>query len=90
MRHKHETTNYDYTGSPVFYQAVGGAPVTPSDTDIVNNGILYIGTGGSVAVVTRSGDTLTFTNVANGVFLPVVVKQVLATGTTATDILILY
>lgn len=66
--------------------------VTPSDsTDLVYTGrALYVGTGGNVAVVTKKGNTRTFTNVIDGSLIPIRVTRVLATGTTATDMLSLY
>lgn len=47
---------------------------------------LYIGGAGDVAVVTEAGNTVTFTAVPVGTQLDIRVKQVLATGTTATNI----
>jgi hypothetical protein len=87
---KQEITTYDHHQSPVFYQAQNGTAVTASDSTILNAGVLYVGTGGNVAVTTRGGDNLIFSNVADGSFLPVVVTKVLSTGTTASDILLLY
>ena len=53
-----------------------------------NNGcILYVGTAGNVEVVTVGGDNVTFVGVVAGTFLPVLVKQVVAAGTTASNIL---
>ena len=67
--------------------------VTPADSDFAN-GVqargLYIGTGGDVSVVTTGGETVTFANVGSSTILPVSVKQVRSTGTTATNILGLY
>ena len=44
-------------------------------------------TTGDVEVVTAAGDNVTFVGVAGGTFLPVQVLQVVATSTTATNIL---
>lgn len=78
-----------------------GFVVTPSDSvDLPFPGSkIYVGTTGDVAVilmpsnkkvgvppVTVTGDTVTFTAVPVG-FMPVLVQRVLATGTTATNIL---
>ena len=53
-----------------------------------NNGcILYVGSAGNVQGVTVGGDTVTFVGVVAGTFLPVLVKQVVAAGTTASNIL---
>ncbi|RIY02599.1 hypothetical protein D3218_04335 [Aureimonas flava] len=63
--------------------------VTPSDTaelPFVTTG-LYVGSGGDVAVQDRlSGETVVFRNVGEGAGLPVRVARVLATGTTAGQI----
>lgn len=54
-------------------------------TTIGNTGCwLYVGGLGNVNVVTIGNDTVLFNAVPAGSFLPVQVKQVLSTGTTAT------
>lgn len=65
---------------------------TPSDdTDLVYvSRALYVGTGGDVTVVTKRGNTVLFANVIDGTIIPIRVTRVMATGTTATDILSLY
>lgn len=70
--------------------ALGAVEVTPSDaTDLSPTArALYVGGAGTLEVIMQSGDTVTFTN-AEGV-LPIRVKRVLATGTTATGIVALY
>lgn len=62
------------------------AAVTPNDAAdlVVHARSLWVGGFGNVAVVTVGGDTVTFTGVSG--LLPVRVKRVLATGTTATGI----
>lgn len=62
------------------------AAVTTSDTAANIFTRLYIGGAGNVAVVTEAGNTVTFSAVPVGTFLDIRVKQVLATGTTATNI----
>lgn len=66
------------------------AVVTPSDTvDLTSYAkALYVGVAGNVRVLTVGGedaDALTFANHPVG-WLPVQVRRVLATGTTATQI----
>lgn len=51
---------------------------------------LYIGNSGDVEVIMESGNSAVFTGVATGAFLPILVKQVVTTNTTATNILALY
>lgn len=62
-------------------------PITPSDsTDLANVALaLYVETKGAVRFVSRAGQTRTVT-LGDGAILPVGVKRVLATGTTATGI----
>ena len=56
-----------------------------------NNGcVLYVGGAGDVQVITVGGDNVTFVGVNAGTFLPVLVKQVVSTSTTATSILALW
>lgn len=72
--------------------------VTKSDTvDIPdvsggeNNGcVLYVGTGGTLRIITVGGDDVTLTNVPNGTFIPIQVLRVFNTTTTATNILALW
>jgi hypothetical protein len=47
---------------------------------------LYVGSGGNIAVVMLSGAVLTLANVMSGALLPVRVKRVNATDTTAAQI----
>ena len=69
------------------------ASVTPGATQIAgteNRGVcLYIGGAGDVEVTMESGNSVTFTAVPAGTFLPILVTHVTA-GTTATAILALY
>ena len=61
--------------------------VTPSDTAENNCHGLYIGTGGDVAVKGIGGVAVTFRNVPAGSILPILVNRVMATNTTAANIL---
>ncbi len=66
----------------------GGFDVTPDDvTDLskVTRGLM-VATAGDVAVVLRSGETLTLPGLTPGAIYPVRVSRVLSTGTTATGI----
>lgn len=63
--------------------------ITPSDTGdlgFVSRG-LYVGGTGNVAVKMKKGQTVTFFNVQAGSFYPIRVAQVLASGTTATNLI---
>lgn len=67
-------------------------PVTPHDTESLPKGIcrsLFVGTAGVVQVRNLAGDVVAFQSQASQ-YHPVRVRQVLATGTTATGIVALY
>jgi hypothetical protein len=55
-----------------------------------NGCALYVGVAGDVKVKMSSGKDVIFTAVPAGSFMPVQVKQVFATGTTATNIVALW
>lgn len=66
--------------------------VTPSDTLKIKGGVaraLYIGVTGDVAAVNENGVSVVFVGVIAGNILPIVTSQVMATGTTATNIVAL-
>lgn len=71
--------------------AYGASAVTASnDTDLPTvSRSLFIGGSGNLVVDMAAGGTVTFTNVQVGI-LPVRVKRVRATGTTATNIVALW
>jgi hypothetical protein len=52
--------------------------------------VLFVGTGGTLAITTVGGDTVQLTNVANASFIPIMVKCVQSTGTTASGIIALW
>lgn len=68
-----------------------GVAVTPSDADELAQvaSALYIGGTGDVAVVMVDGTSITLKSVPTGDVLPLRVRQVKATGTTATNIVAL-
>ena len=65
------------------------AAVTKSDTTVFNASHIYVGTAGTVTVVTEKGQTVAFKVPAGGV-VPVVCVQVLSTGTDAADMVRVY
>ena len=71
-----------------------GFTSTVSNIDIPNTQkrgcCLYIGNSGDVEVMMESDDTAIFVGAATGAFLPILVKRVVVTNTTATFILALY
>jgi hypothetical protein len=59
---------------------------TPGD----NKGcVLYIGTGGSLSVITANGDEVEFKNLPDGIFLPVQILRILDVS-DCTDIIALW
>ena len=70
--------------------AVFAATVTPSDSTVLTpTRGLYVGTSGNIAVQMSDGSNVTFVSVPQGI-LPVRVVKVLATGTTASNIVALW
>jgi len=64
------------------------AAVTKSDVTVFDSPqAIYVGTGGDIALrLIGDSTTVTYVNVADGTFLPVLADKVLSTGTTASDI----
>ena len=62
--------------------------ITPSDTLELEftTRALFVGQDGDVVVTMKSGDNVTLRNLQGGVVYPLRVTHVLATGTTATDL----
>jgi hypothetical protein len=79
------------TSAPIT-QAQRAAVVAPNDsTDLaIYPASLFIGGTGDVKVDMLDGGTVTFINIPDGTFLPILVKRVYSTGTDATDIIALY
>ena len=72
---------------PLSGPATDIAPITPDDVnDLPDIAMaLYVETGGAISVVTARGQTRTLA-VADYAILPVAVRRVRATGTTATGL----
>ena len=81
-------------GTSVTSAADRFSAVTPADADLAFPArALFVGVGGDITVRALQGDVATnvvFKNVPSGSILPIMVLQVRATGTTATDIVSLY
>ena len=64
-----------------------GATVVPGDADLGHvTRALYVGGGGDVRVRLQDGTELTLANMPTGTLIPIRVTRVLATGTSATQI----
>ena len=71
----------------VSLQASTAFAVTPSnDDDLAQPSIgIYVGGAGNLTVdMLESGENVTFAGIPAGTFLPIMVKKVYLTGTTAT------
>jgi hypothetical protein len=68
-----------------------GFAVTPSDSTLLSETTrgIYVGSGGSIAALMLSGTSVTFADVPAGTTLPVRLTKIMATGTTAGDIVAL-
>jgi hypothetical protein len=51
---------------------------------------LYVGTGGTLRIMTADGDDVTLVNVADGTFIPIQVIRVFSSTTDATNIIALW
>jgi len=71
--------------------ATHAASVTPSDSVDLSNVSRWviIGTAGALKVTTKGGDTVTMGNVPAG-FLPIQVTRIWSTGTTASNLTVLW
>jgi hypothetical protein len=86
-----KTIIIDTAGAPITFIPEKAVAVTPSDTTLLDAGVLFVGVGGDiVARPVGNADTVTFKNVPDGSFLPIRVVQVYTTLTTATNMLICY
>lgn len=80
-----------YRTADATVSAYDAAAVTPNDsTDIRPTRGLYIGGAGNIKVDMALGSTVTFVGLLAGSFIPIQVKRVYSTDTTATDIVALY
>ena len=82
------TNNVENTTGPAQYAAA----VTPSDSANLSSiaRALYVGTSGNVAAVMPDDSVVTFSGVQAGQVLPVRVKRVNSTNTTASNIVALF
>jgi hypothetical protein len=71
--------------------ATGAAPITPNDTtDIATTKGVYVGGSGNLTAIMSNGDTVTFIGMSAGMIHPLEVTRILATGTTATNLVAVY
>lgn len=73
--------------------AVSAVAVTPNDSTNLTTGAtkgIYVGVSGDLKVTMYDDTVITFVGISNGVFQPITVKRIWATGTTATSIVAVY
>jgi hypothetical protein len=72
--------------------AENAAAVTPHDSNDLTNvaRALYVGTTGNIKIITAGGDTVTLNSVPAGAIIPVRVKRVFSTGTSASNIVSIF
>jgi hypothetical protein len=63
-----------------------GVQITPSDSADNSYRTVYVGVTGDVTVVTPKGTSLLFKAVPAGTLIPCKTSKVMATGTTATQL----
>jgi hypothetical protein len=83
---------YAHTTPGLTSPAIDGNMVVPSDSgDLAHvTRALYVGTGGQIAAQLVSGSTITLSAVPAGTLLPLRVRRVMATGTSAGDLVALW
>lgn len=83
---------WETTSTGIDGPARNAAAVTPNDsTDMPNVARgLFVGGAGNIALTMQGGQELTFTGVTAGAILPICVKRVKSTNTTASNIVALW
>ncbi len=81
------TDNFPYTATGMSGPATNAFDIIPDDaadlTQITR--ALYTGSGGDIALIMQGGGMVTFKAVPAGVILPLRIKKIMLTGTTATN-----
>ena len=66
---------------------VSAVAITPSDSTVLQKDVVYVGTGGDIAVVCRDDSSpATFKNMGSGEWLLASVTKVMLANTSAADI----
>ena len=86
------TEKYEGRADNAAAPARRGFAITASDASdlTAETRAIYVGSAGDLVAVLSSGDEVTFTGLAGGTVLPVRVRRVKATGTTAAQLVGLY
>lgn len=84
-------TGRNQSGGGVTSFPLHAADLTPSDTtEYIEGRQVYVGGAGDVTVEPFYGNNTVTFSLEAGQFVPVVCRRVLATGTTATDLVGIY
>ena len=81
---------FPQSGNSPLASAISMANITPSDASDLPTLVrqIYVGVGGDVNVIDSKGNAVLHKNVGSGCYLgPFAVARVLATGTTATNLI---
>lgn len=80
--------NFEHHAASIVAPASTAFTITPDDvTDLPEiTRSVFVGSAGNVSVVMHSGAQLTFQGLAAGTILPIRIRRLRATGTTATAI----
>ena len=72
--------------------AIDGQAVAPSDSTLLTqvSRAIYVGTAGNISAELASGTQVTFTAVPAAMILPLRLRKIRATGTTAQNIVALW
>jgi len=83
---------YAHTTPGLTSPAIDGAMIVPDDGgDLAHvTRAIYVGTGGQIAAQLASGSTITLAAVPGGTLLPLRIRRVMATGTSAGDLVALW
>lgn len=83
--------NVSASGRDAEYPASSAVAVTPHDTTelVTVSRALFVGGAGNISALMADGVACTFTGVAAGSVLPIRVRRVNSTNTTATNIVAL-
>lgn len=76
---------YAHTTPGLSSPAIDGSMIVPNDADDLAHvtRALYVGGGGQIAAQLASGSMVTFAAVPSGTLLPLRVRRVMSTGTSA-------
>lgn len=72
------------------FLSTGESYTVYAQSQVKNAAVLFIGTGGTLRVITAGGQDITFNAILGGTFLPVQVIKVFKTGTSATNLIALW